>query len=153
MPLPIGLLIVGAAALLAGGVGVAKGIEAKNRFDEADDINEDATEIYDKATESLKRCRRATQAALEELGRQKVSLVRDSMMPFVKAFSRIKHVDYDEMRIFKKSARMVKLRIEIKSFFQKFVKCLFEWKILPSAPAALSGPAHWRAWRLMARSA
>ena len=102
MPLPIGLLIVGAAALLAGGVGVAKGIEAKNRFDEADDINEDATEIYDKATESLKRCRRTTQAALDELGRQKVSLVRDSLLPFVKVFSRIKHVDYDGLQTFEK---------------------------------------------------
>ena len=99
MPLPL-LLIVGAAALVAGGVGVAKGIQAKNRFDEADDINEDATQLYDEATESLERCRDKTQATLERLGEEKASLVANSLMPFVETFGRLKHVDYSEFEMF-----------------------------------------------------
>ena len=98
MPLPI-LLIVGAAALVAGGVGVAKGIQAKNRFDEAVDINEDASKLYNEATESLERCRDETQSALEKLGEEKASLVSNSLMPFVEAFERLKGVDYREFEM------------------------------------------------------
>ncbi|MCY4557161.1 MAG: hypothetical protein OXF79_12450 [Chloroflexi bacterium] len=95
MPLPV-LLIVGAAALVAGGVGVAKGIQAKNRFDEATDIDKDASKLYDEAIESLERCRDETQSALEKLGEEKASLVSSSLIPFVEAFERLKGVDYRE---------------------------------------------------------
>ena len=94
MPLPL-LLIGGAAAI--GLLGVGLGINSKIDFDEAEDINSEATRIYDKATESLMRCRDDTQEKLERLGEQKATLVEASLKPFVEAFSQIKHVDYDDL--------------------------------------------------------
>ena len=91
MPLPLVLIGVAVAAGLAG---VGMGVKSKFDFDEAEDINEDAKRIYDDANSSLEHCRENVQAKLEMLGEEKVSLVRDSLTPFVDVFSQIKHVDY-----------------------------------------------------------
>lgn len=93
MPLPI---IVAGIAVGAGIYGVYKGVKATRDFGEAKDVNKSARSIYDDATESLERCRDETQAALIRLGEEKASLVEHSLMPFVRAFERLKHVDYNE---------------------------------------------------------
>ena len=77
-------------------MGVYKGVKAARDFGEAKDVNKSAHSIYDDATESLERCRDETQAALVRLGKEKASLVEHSLMPFVKVFERLKHVDYNE---------------------------------------------------------
>ena len=92
MALP--LLLIGGAALLAGGVGVAAGVSAKGDFDEAKERNKEAKRIYKDAEKSLKKQRDRTQERLEDLGRQKVHLHENGLKPFVDAFSRIKNVDY-----------------------------------------------------------
>lgn len=97
MPLPI---IIGGIAVAVGLYGVYKGAKAAQDFGEAKDINRSAQSIYDDATESLERCREENQARLEELGKEKVSLVEESLRPFVDTFSRLKHVDYDEVGMF-----------------------------------------------------
>ena len=93
MPLP--LLLIG-AAVAAGALGVGAGIKSKAGFDEAEDINERATNVYDDATASLAKRREAVQAQLEALGRQKLSLYQDTLTPFVEVFERIKHVDFSD---------------------------------------------------------
>ena len=92
MPLP--LLIVG--ALVASAVGVAKGVGAKKDFDEAEETNEDAKRIYERAEESLKECRQKTQDELEALGAEKVSLFEHAIGPFVDTYRRIKNVNFQQ---------------------------------------------------------
>ena len=92
MPLP--LLIAGAVALAGGGWGVKKGIDAKSDFGDAKRINEDAKEVFDNARRSLERGRERTQHSLEALGEQKIQLSENALQPFVKAFQKIKDVDY-----------------------------------------------------------
>ena len=96
MPLPF---IVAGIAVGAGIYGVYKGVKATRNFGEAKDVNKSARFIYDDATESLERCRDETQAALMRLGEEKASLVEHSLMPFVQAFKRLKHVDYSEFEM------------------------------------------------------
>ena len=97
MPLP--LLIVGAAVATAGW-GVKKGVDAKSDFDDAKRINEDAEEMFDDARRSLERRKERTQNSLEALGEQKIQLSKNALRPFVKAFRKIKNVDYEEMEGF-----------------------------------------------------
>ena len=96
MPLP--LLLIGAAAAIAA-VGVGAAVKSKIDFDEADDINEDASSVYDDAEGSLGRCRIETQITLEELGQQKMTLYKDTIAPFVETFSRLKNVDFNDLEL------------------------------------------------------
>ena len=74
MPLPLIPVLIGGAALLAGGYGVKKGLDAKENIDRAKDISADAQRIYDDAVERLEDVREETQASLEDLGRKKISI-------------------------------------------------------------------------------
>ena len=99
MPLPLIPIGIAFATGLAALFAAKKGVDAYSDFDEAEDINKSARDVYDKATSSLERCRDKVQAKLEELGRQKVTLSEDNLKPFVDTFSRIKNVDFDELGI------------------------------------------------------
>ena len=94
MPLP---LLIAGAAIAAAGWGVKKGVDAKSDFDDAERINKDAEKMFDDAKRSLERCQKRTQNSLEALGEQKIQLSRSALRPFVKAFQKIKNVDYEEM--------------------------------------------------------
>ena len=96
MPLPFLLIGVAVAAAVWG---AKKGVDAYSDFNEAEDINKSARDVYDKATNSLERCRDKVQTKLEELGRQKVTLYEETLTPFVDTFSRIKNVDFDDLGI------------------------------------------------------
>ena len=96
MPLPI---IIGGIAVAVGLYGAYKGAKAAKDFGEAKDTNKSARSIHDSAAASLERCREDNQARLEKLGKEKVSLAEDSLGPFVETFTRLKHVDYDELGI------------------------------------------------------
>jgi hypothetical protein len=93
MPLPF--LLIG-AAVLAGGFGVKKGLDAKDDFDRAEALNNEARDIYDQAAQDLDKVRKKTNSALKSLGKLKVELYNDSLVPFVKAFSAIKDIDFQD---------------------------------------------------------
>ena len=96
MPLP--LLLLGAPLLVGGGIWSGKKlVDAKRDFDDAKETNEDAKSIYADAENSLDDCRRQTQGVLEALGRRKVKLYKNGIIPFVQEFSRIKNVDFREI--------------------------------------------------------
>lgn len=96
MPLPFILL---GAAVLAGGYGVKKGIDAKSDFDRAKSLNREAQLIYDGANKDLEAARSSAQNALECLGRQKFNIYKSSLIPFVDAFSKIKNIDFQDEKI------------------------------------------------------
>ena len=96
MPLP---LLLAGLALTAGGVGIKKGIDAKEDFDRAKSIDSDASRIYDHAKKSLENEREATQVAMISLGELKFSLFEVQLSRFVDAFSKIKNIDFDDSQL------------------------------------------------------
>lgn len=91
MPLPLIPVLIGGAALLAGGYGVKKGLDAKENFDRAKDISADAQRIYDDAVERLEDVREETQASLEDLGRKKISIHKKFLLPFIETAQKINY--------------------------------------------------------------
>jgi hypothetical protein len=96
MPLPFIPLLLGGAALIAGGVGVKKGFDAKSDFDYAKSINNDAEQIFNRAKVLLEDSRDKTQNRLEALGKLKYHLYMDRLKVFVENFEKIKNVDFND---------------------------------------------------------
>lgn len=96
MPLP--LLLVG-GAVVAGLWGAKKTVDAVGDFSDAKEINEDAESIYESAKDSLERAKEETKSGLEALGRCKGNLYKEGVIPFNETFSRIKHIDFDEIDV------------------------------------------------------
>lgn len=93
MPIPI---ILGGIALAAAGYGVKKGIDAKDDYGEAEENNERAQRVFEKASERLNDSREVTNAGLEDLGKQKASIYDESLADFVSIFSKIKNIDFED---------------------------------------------------------
>ena len=96
MPLP--LIIIG-GAILAGGYGVKKGLDAKDDFNEAEELNEEAQETYDSAQKSLEKRKKNVQETMESLGSRKVALFKNALLPFVNTFSKIKNIDFSGVNL------------------------------------------------------
>jgi len=71
--------ILAGAALLAGGVGIKKGLDAKEDFERAERIGKRAKRNHEEAVESLENEREQTNEALQELGRLKVAIFSDQI--------------------------------------------------------------------------
>ncbi|WP_415900556.1 hypothetical protein ACMXYR_05510 [Neptuniibacter sp. QD29_5] len=93
MPLP---LLLGAAAVLAGGYGVKKGLDAKADYNEAEAVNSEAEDIYDNAEAKLQKARAKAEKSINELGKTKFCIYKETLLPFVDAFSKIKNIDFDD---------------------------------------------------------
>mgnify|MGYP000364858129 CR=1 FL=1 len=93
MPLP--LLLIG-AAVLAGGYGVKKGVDAKDDFDSAKSTNSLAKSTYDKEYKKLDRERQLAQTSFETLGSTKYTIYKEMFPGFVDSFSKIKNIDYND---------------------------------------------------------
>lgn len=103
MPLPF---LLAGVALLAGGYGVKKGFDAKKDFRHAEELQQEAQSIFDEASEDLDRARLSAQDALESLGALKFDLYQNSLIPFVDAFSKIKHIDFQD-NVLKEELRLM----------------------------------------------
>lgn len=93
MPLP--LLLIG-AAVMAGGFGVKKGIDAKQDYDSAEHWNNKAKDVFNSAKESLEEVRDSAHDTMEALGKTKISIWNDSMIPFIESFKCIKNMEVDD---------------------------------------------------------
>lgn len=89
MPLP---LLIG-AAILAGGYGVKKGVDAKKDYSRAEDLNSEAESIYNEAKKKLERERKQAKLAMEQLGKLKFNIYQDQIIPFVDAYTQIKNLE------------------------------------------------------------
>lgn len=94
MPLPLIPLLLGGAALIGAGVGVKKGLDAKEDFDRAERITKEAQGLFDKEKLKLETVRDDTQHALETLGSTKIELYEEGLIPFVNTFEKIKNIDF-----------------------------------------------------------
>lgn len=93
MPIPF---ILGAIALGAAGVGIKKGIDAKESFDLAKMHNDTAQETVDKAKKSVENKKEATKTALEKLGSKKIEILSTTVNDFVINFERLKDIELVE---------------------------------------------------------
>lgn len=92
MPLPLVPALVIGSALLFGGYGVKKGIDAYSDNEEADELNEEAQKLLRKAERRLKRKRRDCKRQLEGLGQLKFSIWDRQLGRFVSLFEQIRNV-------------------------------------------------------------
>ncbi|MGC8122009.1 hypothetical protein [Marinobacter sp. VGCF2001] len=93
MPLPF---VLAGAALIAGGYGVKKGVDAKSDHDSAKYWNERAEKVFESAKSDLESERSKTQSRMKLLGKTKFELYRNSVVPFFETFSQIKSVNFND---------------------------------------------------------
>lgn len=93
MPIPF---IIGGIALAAGAYGAKKGYDAYEDNDEAKRYNKRAKRVYNDATEELTTSKETTNKKLTKLGKLKISVYQDSLGDFVKTFSEIKNIDFED---------------------------------------------------------
>ncbi len=96
MPLP---LFLAGAAIVAGGYGVKKGLDAKSDYDEADSINKRARNIFDDAESSLNSKREQANSSMLTLGKTKFDIYENSLLSFVNSFSQIKNINFNDSDI------------------------------------------------------
>lgn len=96
MPLPLIPVLIGGAALLTGGYGVKKGLDAKENFNKAERITDQAKDIYETAQKELETVRQETQQSLESLGEIKFKSYNEFLEPFVEAAQKIKHIEQSD---------------------------------------------------------
>lgn len=91
MALP--LLFIG-AAVATGAVGGTKTIKAVSDNSKAGQINEIANQSIENARDELDRQRKEVGAALESLGKEKLTILNCSVTDFVTTFEKIKNIDF-----------------------------------------------------------
>ncbi|MCI5892304.1 MAG: hypothetical protein MRZ66_02725 [Clostridiales bacterium] len=104
--MPIPFILLGIAAGTAA-IGVGKSIKAGVDQKEANETNEYAQEIIDESKKSAKLSRRRSNQAITDLGNKKISVLNNSMTPFVNAFEKLHSIELidsqglDELKSFK----------------------------------------------------
>ena len=107
MPLP---LIVILGGILAGGTavtGIVKGGKAIMDNSEANDVNDRAQSIYDKAKRNLEAARNVTGKALEDFGNKKMDCCQFTLKQFIELYKKIHNIEaaasagIDELSSFK----------------------------------------------------
>lgn len=90
MPIP---LLLGAMALMAGGLGVKKGMDALADRHKAQELHQSAQALYDQAQTELNAARTAAEHSLQRLGQTKISAWEGQIARFVALFEQIKNVE------------------------------------------------------------
>jgi hypothetical protein len=90
--LPLISIIAGIAAVAGVGVGVKKELDAKEDFDRAKRIAENAKERHESAVKSLQLNRENTDSAFLKLGKVKADIFTTQIKYLVDAISRSKQV-------------------------------------------------------------
>ncbi len=93
MPLPLIPLIGIGAAVLAGGYGLKKGVDAYSDNEEANELKEEAQKLLKKAENRLKRNRSDCKKQLQELGRLKFTVWDRQLGRFVSLFEQLRNVE------------------------------------------------------------
>lgn len=91
MPIP---LILGGLAVLAGATGVGAALNAKDTLKDAESINKNVQEVTERAVKRCDKYRQQTEKSIETLGKGKISILNGNIKMFVRAFSRLKNVNF-----------------------------------------------------------
>ena len=90
MPIPLFLIAAGG---VTAAVGVGKTIKAGVDQKDAKDTNETAQWKIDTATEKINLCRENCGNAIDSLGNRKISILDESIKPFITEFEKLNHVE------------------------------------------------------------
>ena len=93
MPLPF--IFIG-IAVATGLTGIGAGTKAGFDFSKAKSINENAAERISEGVSRLDTTRKQCGKSLEALGEEKLFILQNSLLQFVKTFTRIKNVDFTD---------------------------------------------------------
>lgn len=96
MPLPF---ILGAAAIAAGLAGVKKGVDGIMDSREADDIQEEASDILNSAQRRIENARNNTSLAIQDLGKEKIQGAANELKEFIEHYSKLKNVRLSDSNI------------------------------------------------------
>ena len=96
MPLPLIPIILGGASAIAAGVGLKKGLDAKNDMDLAKSINYDAKDLVAKAENTIKTSKENATEAIESLGKAKIDVLSGSIHDFVRNFEKIRNIQFND---------------------------------------------------------
>ena len=88
--------LLAGAAVLAGGYGIKKGLDAKEDMDRAQSINERARDLASSTERRINNNRKSTNETIKQLGTTKIYIMAHSMDSFVDNFSRIKNIDFKD---------------------------------------------------------
>lgn len=96
MPLPLLVPIgLGLTSLITAGYGLNKARNAYKDNLDTKELNEEASNIYEGAQKLLNISREETNSKIENLGKLKAELYMDILKDYVKIFSKIKNIDFD----------------------------------------------------------
>ena len=135
MPLP--LLFIGVAAI-SGAVGAKKSVSAGIDTYHAKEINKNANELIEESATWLNEQRLACGRSLQDLGKEKVWVLNNSVMKFLNTFAKIKNVDFrDSVGL----DELSKLKIEEKDFEELRSMVNFAGSIAGGTVAGTAGGA------------
>lgn len=90
MPLPLLFMGLGAAATA---LGVGKSVKATIDQKDANNTNERATRIVNRAKEEAEESRKRSGQAINDLGQRKIDVLNNTVMPFVETFEKLHNVE------------------------------------------------------------
>lgn len=112
--MPIPLLFIG-AAVATGALGVGKSIKAGMDQKEANETNEEASNIVEAASRKIETCRKNSGAAIDHLGKCKINILNYSIKPFINEFEKLNHVELTESKGLNELQKIV---LDKKSFIE-----------------------------------
>ncbi len=92
-------LIVGAAALAAGGLGAKKIYDAKQNYNSADERIKHINEKFEKTKSLLEKQKTMTQESLENLGFLRIECGSKTLANFVEIFKNIRNISFTDIKI------------------------------------------------------
>ena len=135
--MPIPLIFIGIAAV-TGATGIGKTIKAGVDQSKAKQINTDALDRVDAAVERLDILRKECGTALADLGSEKVFVLNENMMTFVRDFEKLKNVDFrDSVGL----SELSKMHIDQKDFAELGQLTNFAFELSKGTVAGVAGGA------------
>lgn len=135
MPLPLVFIGIAAVTGSAGlGLGVKAGVDQHN----ANEINEDANSLVDRAAHRLETVREQCGNSLQSLGEEKIFVLNNTIKQFLDSFKKLKNVDFRETEGL---LELKKLHIDQKDFEELSAMTDFSLSLAQGGISGVAGGA------------
>ena len=135
MPLPLVFIGIAAVTGSAGlGLGVKAGVDQHN----ANEINEDANSLVDRAAHRLETVREQCGNSLQCLGEEKIFVLNNTIKQFLNSFQKLKNVDFRETEGL---SELKKLHIDQKDFEELSAMTNFSLSLAQGGISGVAGGA------------